>query len=190
MTLSLATRRRVMTRTGKPVLQMLARSECWARWLQCTEPAASPFLSQSSRNTVDIFVCKGSGWGAAPSLAHLGLQEALTCISSIVSFPFSLLPMIKSKSFETVVMCFFQPWVTSLPLSNARGGRNFTGSKRDKWSHFLLTHTLPQFFKTESHCVDLGVVFLLPQPLGCSACWYQRFKVECSTTPRLGGFFN
>lgn len=25
---------------------------------------------------------------------------------SIVSFPFSLLPMIKSKSFETVVMCF------------------------------------------------------------------------------------
>ena len=27
-TLSLATRRRAMTRTGKPVLQMLARSEC------------------------------------------------------------------------------------------------------------------------------------------------------------------
>lgn len=39
---------------------------------------------------------------------------------SIVSFPFSSLPMIKSKSFETV-FCVFQPWVIS--LHPGRGGR-------------------------------------------------------------------
>jgi len=70
MTSSQATKRRVTTRAGKVGLLMLARSEQWARRPQRTEPTESPpSLSQTARDTVDVFVWKGSVQGAAQSLS-------------------------------------------------------------------------------------------------------------------------
>lgn len=62
MTSSQATKRRVTTRAGRAELLMLARSEQWTRQPQRTEPTESPpSLGQTARDTVDIFVWKGSG---------------------------------------------------------------------------------------------------------------------------------